>query len=678
MFEGRGARTGGLLRAAGLAAVLLCGVAPAVAADPTGVDASVRPGDDFYGYANGVWLKTQPLPEGRASWDTTAMLRVENARRVESLIDGAAKAPASARARRVGDYFAAWTDVDAIEARGVSPLSADLKAIAAIGDRRALAAWLGRSMRLDDGSNTATDGLLGLLIHQGFHDGRHYAAHLVQGGLGLAEREDYLDADNAGRRDLYRAHVAAVLTLAGFDHAEERAGRVLALETAIARTHASRADTDDVFKTDNAWRRADFAAKAPGMDWDVWFKAAGLERQDRFVVWQPSAAVGAAALVGSQPLEDWKDYLAFHLAEHYAAVLPKAFRDEDAAFAGRLSGQPPLAADRRQEAIAAVTAALGQDIGRLYVARYFPPEDKAAVMAMVENLRAAFRPRIAALTWMSPATKKVALAKLASLNVGVGYPDHWTDYVGLEVRRGDAFGNLARAEAFAYRRELAKLGRPVDAGEWTGLLPQQVGGVIYFSPNTLQLSAGIFQPPFFDAGGDAAANYGSAGAGMAHEMSHMFDELGALYDPEGRLGSWWSEEDHAQYRAAATPLVAQLAAYCPLEGLCLNGPQVLGESRADLAGVLVAHDAYVLSLGGKLDVIKDGLTGDQRFYLAFARRWRRLQTDAALRRQVGGDIHPPGEYRTAVVRNDDGWASAFGVKAGDRLWLAPKDRARIW
>ena len=302
---------------------------------------------------------------------------------------------------------------------------------------------------------------------------------------------------------------------------------------------------------------------------------------------------------------------------------------------------------------------------------------------MGANLRAAFRVRLEKLTWMSAETRRTALAKLASLNLGLGYPDHWTDYSGLVVRPGDAFGNLRRAEAFARRRELGKLARPVDPGEWTAVLPQQVGAVIYFSPNTLQFSAGILQPPYFDPGkdglgGDAASNYGSAGAGMAHEIGHTFDELGALYDPEGRLGGWWSEQDHAQYRAVATPLAAQLAAYCPQDGLCVNAQQVLGESIGDLTGLLVAHDAYVLSLRGKPDVIKDGLTGDQRFFVAYARRWRRVQTDAFLRRQIAGDTHLPGEYRADTVRNADDWAAAFGVQPGDRLWLAPTDRVHIW
>jgi len=666
----------------GIACTITSGAAlggpPALAADPRAVAASTLPGDDFYGYANRAWLQTTALPEGRTRYDTTAGLRDQATQRIRGLVEDAATRPGSARERRIGDYYAAWLDEAGIEARGLRPLAGDLAAIGAIGDRRALSAWLGQTTRLDDGTNTATDGLFGVWIHQDFHDSAHNVPHLVQGGLGLPDRESYADPAQAAAREAYRAHVAAVLTLAGFDQADVRAARVLALETAIAATHASRADTDDVFKTDNPWRRADFAARAPGMDWTAWFKAARLERQPMVNVWQPSAVTGTAALVGSQPIEAWRDYLAFHLVEHYAPALPRAFRDEDGAFQGRLAGQPPAAPDRARQAIDATTAAMGEDIGQLYVARYYSPRAKAAAQAMAENLRAAFRPRIERLTWMSPAMRRMALAKLAAVKVGVGYPDVWTDFSGLAVSRDDALGNLRRAEAFAYAHELAKLGRPADPGQWQGLLPQWPGALINFSPNSLQFSAGILQPPYFDAEGDAASNYGSAGAGMAHEISHSFDELGSLYDAEGRLVRWWTPQDLAAYRAAAAPLAEQYAAYCPQPGLCVNGQLVLGESIADLAGLVVAHDAYILSLHGRPDVVKDGLSGEQRFFLAFARRWRRVQTDAALRQQIGGDTHAPGEYRAANVRNLEAWVRAFDVQPGQRLYLPPEKRSAIW
>jgi putative endopeptidase len=667
--------------ALGAAAAIAFAAAPATApaAEPQAVDASVRPGDDFYRYANGPWLASTALAPGVSSYDTTAALRVENARRVRELIQDAAKAgPRPGLAQKVGDYYASRMDAAAIEARGLAPLTGDLAAIAAIADRKALSAWLGRTLYPDDGTNSATEGVFGVWIHQGFHDPNRYVPHLMQGGLGLRDRDDYLAPAGAERRALYQAHIAAMLQLAGLAQPQARAERVLALEVAIAGTHLSPDDIADVFKTDNPWRRSDFETKAPGIDWSAYFKAAGLERQPDFIVWQPRAVVGTSALVAAQPLETWKDYLAFHLIDHYAAVLPAAFAAERQAFAGRLTGAPTP--DRAAQAVAATNSALGEAVGRLYVARYFPPAAKAAATAMVENIRRAFRARIADAAWMSPPTRDKALAKLAAVQVGMGYPDRWTAYAGLTIVRGDAFGNQRRAEAFAWGHELAKLRQPVDPGEWltAQLTPQAVGALINFSPNSLQFSAGLLRPPYFDPAGDAAANYGSAGAGLAHEVSHSFDELGNIYDDQGRLVRWWTADDLARYRAAAAPLADQFDAYCPKPGLCVKGRQVLGEDIADLIGLTVAHDAYILSLGGKPDAVKAGFTGEQRFFLAFARRWRRVQTDAALARQIAGDTHAPGEYRADTVRNLDAWRRAFDVQPGDRLYLKPQDRIRIW
>jgi predicted metalloendopeptidase len=648
--------------AAGVMALALGG-----AGDATLVDRSVRPGDDFYGYANGVWLKATTLPPGVSRLDTTTMLRAENARRVRGLIEDAVKAPESSPiARKVADYYLSRLDGAGIEARGMAPLAADLAAIAAIADRRALAVYLGRTLRLDDGSNQGTESLWGVWIHQGFHDPDHYAAHLVQGGLGLGEPDDYLDPARAARRDLYRTHIANLLRAAGLDQPEARAGRVLDLEIAIAATHASRADTEDVHKTDNTWVRADFAAKAPGLDWDAFFPAAGLGPAKSFVVWQPGAVVGGARLAATQPLEAWKDYLAFHLIAHYAAVLPKAIGDEQRAFDG------PASSDPAQQGVKATEAALGEAVGQLYVQRYFPPQAKATAMAMVDYIRTAYRARLAAVAWMSPQTRAKAQAKLAALRIGLGYPETWTDYSPLAVVRGDAFGNLERAEAFAYRRETAKLSRPVDPDEWAGqLYPQMVGAVLNISPNSMQFTAGLLQPPYFDYAGDAAATYGSAGAGLAHEIDHSFDELGNQYDDRGRLVGWWTAADLAGYRAASAPLAAQLDA-------CAHGKQVLAESAADLAGLAVALDAYRLSLHGRPDVVKNGLTGEQRFFVAFAQRWRRLQTDADLRRQIETDSHAPPACRADLVRNTGAWTRAFDVRPGDRLYLAPEARIQVW
>ncbi|THD83238.1 MAG: M13 family peptidase [Phenylobacterium sp.] len=656
-----------------LAGVLGRGSA-APAAEAAAPAAQVRPGDDFYAYANAAWLAATRLPPGRDRYDTTAELRDRNARRVRDLVEEAAAHPASPLAQKVGDFYAAQLDAPRIEALGMAPLAGDLAAIEAIGDRRALSAYLGGAMSLEDGTGTHSEGVLAVWIHQGFHDPDHYVPHLMQGGLSL-DRDAYLDAgpEAEARRAKLRAHVAAILKLAGLADPDVRAARVVALETALARTHASDADMGDVFKTDNSWRLADFRAKAPGLDWDAWFKAAGLETQKTFVVWAPSSVTGLAALVAAQPLPAWKDYLAFHAIERHAAVLPAALRDADAAFAG---APPPEPAQR---ALDATTAALGEGIGRLFVARYFPPADRAAAQAMAENLRAAFRQRIAGVPWFSPETRLAALAKLSALKLGVGYPDRWIDYSGLAIRRDDAFGDAARAQAFAYRQALAKLDRPVDPGEWGGaILPQAANVLINFSPNAIQVSAGLLQPPYFDPAGDAAANYGSAGAGLAHEISHSFDDLGNIYDDRGRLARWWTADDLARYQAATAPLARQLAAACPQPGLCVKGDQVLTESIADLAGLAAAYDAYHISLGGRADGVKDGLTGDQRFFLAYARRWRRVQTDAALRRQVATDTHLPPAERADLVRNRETWRRAYDVGPGDRLYLTPEESVPLW
>ncbi len=627
------------------------------------VDPAVRPGDDFYRYANNPWLKATALPDGQTSYGTSSMLVEKNARRVHALIDAAAQAPTSALARKIGDYYSSLLDTQAIEARGLTPLAGDLAAIAAIADRHALAVRLGQSLTLDDGTDSHVDSLFGVWVHQGFHDPGHYAPHFVQGGLGLYDRDVYLDPGQAAARDTYRAHIAIVLKAAGFSDAEARAARVLALEIAIAQVHASAADTGDVFKTDTVWSPGDFAAKAPGLDWPALFQAAGLDRQSAFVVWQPGAVTGSAALIASQPLDTWKDYLAFHLIEHYAPVLP--------------SPVAPPVADRAQWAVAATTDALGEGIGRLYVEHWFPPSSKAAADDMVAHIRSVFRAHVVAAAWMSPETRAEALAKLGTLKVGMGYPDVWTDYSALSVVRGDAFGNWRRAEAFAWRQSLAKLTRPVDPAEWA-LPPQTVGAILNLSPNSMQFAAGIEQPPYFDPSGDLAVNYGSAGAGLAHEVSHSFDEVGNIYDAHGNLTRWWTAEDAARYAALTAPLARQLDAECVAPDLCVHGQQVLGESVADLIGLQVAYEAYHLALHGRPDTIIDGLSGDQRFFLAFARRWRRIQTGDALRRQIATDTHLPPEYRADAVRNIDAWYAAFAIKPGDRLYLKPEDRVKLW
>ena len=649
------------------------------------IDRSIKPGDDFYQYANGSWLRTVTIPAGQTSFDTRAILTERTSQRVRDLIQEAAAAhPAKgSAAQKVGDYYASFMDEDSIEAKRLTPLAGDMELISAITSKASLSAYLGTTLNVEvDGLTSNADHIFGLWINQGFTDADHNVVHLWQGGLGMPSRDNYIDASPkmSELRAQYQAHIAAVLKLAGLADAENRAAQILSLEIRIAQAFAPDSDAADVFKQNNPWKRSDFSSKAPGIDWEAYFNAAKLADQTDFIVWQPSAAKGISALVASESTEVWKDYLRFHLIEHYAAVLPKAVAAEHFAFYDTIMSGTPKPPDRSRLAIAATNAALGQAVGQLYTQRYFPPEAKARAQAMARDLITAYQSRIESLTWMSPDTKKKALAKLAAFEIGIGYPDRWIDYSSLEIVRGDALGNMRRAEDSMLSRNLALLRKPFDAMDpsaWP-INPQTPGAVIMFSPNAEFFSAAILQPPYFDSQGDDASNYGSAGAGMAHEISHSFDELGNIYDAHGRIGDWWSNQDRAQYQVATAKLVEQLNSYCPFADLCVNGKQVLTESIADQAGLLVAHDAYILSLKGKTDAVIDGLTGEQRFFLAFAQRWRKAQTEASLRRQIATDTHPPGKYRSDSVRNVDAWYKSFDVSSTDKLYLKPEERVRIW
>jgi putative endopeptidase len=672
------------LRAALLIAIFTCAVsltaisssAPQYA-NADAMNRTVKPGDDFYRYANGAWLKTAASHANQPGYDNRAVLVEKTNQRVRDIIEGAA-ASHSARGsvtQKVGDYYASFMDEASIQAKGFSPLTNEMAQISAITNKASLSAYLGATLNTEvDGLTANADHVFGLWVNQGFEDSRHYLPHILQGGLGMPDRDSYIDPSpkTAELRVQYQAHIAAILKMAGVADPDTSAAHVLALETEIARSHAPDADAADVFKQNNPRKRADFDAKAPGMDWDAYFRAAGMADQSDFVVWQPTAVTGVSALVDREGIETWKDYLRFHLIEHYASALPEAVTAEDVAFSGAQK-----APEREKTTIAATNAALGQAVGQLYTQHYFPPEAKAKAKAMVSDLITAYRARIANLTWMSPETKAKALAKLNALTIGVGYPDTWIDYSTLDVVRGDAFGNMRRAEAFNRSRNLTQLKQLADPSEWR-IDAQAFTAVIMFSPNSEFFAAALLQPPYFDSDGDAASNYGSAGAGIAHEISHSFDELGNIYDDRGRLGNWWTADDTARYHAAAAKMVAQFDGYCPFSDLCVNGKQVLSENIADLAGLRVAHDAYILSLKGKPDVVIGGLSGEQRFFIAFAQRWRRFQSEAALRWQIKNDAHSPGEYRSDSVRNVDDWYKAFQVAPGDKLYLKPENRVGIW
>jgi putative endopeptidase len=678
-----------ILHTAALVAILAATVSLA-ADDPTvaqnrnedETDHSIKPGDDFYLYANGGWLRTAMIPAGESSYDTRALVKERTSQRVRELIEGAASSrPAKGSVeQKVGDYYASFMDENGIETKKLTPLADEMAMISAITNKASLSAYLGSTLNGEvDGLTANADHIFGLWVNQGFEDADHNVVHLLQGGLGMPSRDDYIDPSPkmVELRGRYQSHVAMVLKLAAVADSETRAVRILSLEIRIAQASAADADAADVFKQNNPWKRGDFEIKAPGMDWNTYFRSAGLGEQSDFIVWQPSAVIGISALVNSEPIDLWKDYLRFHLIEHYASVLPKAVAAEHFSFYNTILSGTQQVQDRSTLAVAATNGALGQAVGKLYTQRYFPLEAKVRAQTMAGDLITAYRARIANLAWMSPRTKEKALAKLAAFKIGIGYPDEWTDYSTLDIVRGDAFGNMRRAEAFLRSRNLAKLKQPVDPIDWP-IAPQTPGAVIMFSPNAEFFSAAILQPPYFDSQGDSASNYGSAGAGMAHEISHSFDELGNIYDAQGRLGDWWTAEDRTEYHAEEEKLLAQMNSYCPFVDLCIDGKQVLSESVADLAGLLVAHDAYVLSLKGKCDRVLGGLNGEQRFFLAFAQRWRKAQDESALRQQIKTDTHPPGMYRSDSVRNIDEWYKAYEIAPGDKLYLQPEDRVRIW
>ena len=653
--------------------------------DLSGIDHAVKPGDNFYDYANGNWMKTAQIPADRSSTGTflTVFEKAENA--TAELIRNADKnrPAAGTNARKIADFYSAYMNEAAIEKRGLSSLKPELANIDAIKSKDDLARVLGSGLRADvdpvNATNFNTENLFGLFVTQGLEDPSHNIAYLLQGGLGMPSRDYYLSNDPAmaAFRTKYQNYIVALLKLAGTSDAEAKAKTIFALETKIAQAQESLVESQDVHKANNLWKMADFAQKAPGLNWTVYFKAAGLGSQQQIDAWQPGAITGLSALVGSEPVEAWKDLLTFHTLDHSAALLPKAYADLSFDFYNHTLQGTPQQQPRWKRAVAATNIDLGDAVGQLYVQHYFPASSKAEVQQLVKNLIAAFNDRIDTLTWMTPATKQKAKAKLTTLRVGVGYPEKWRDYATLDVRQDDPLGNRLRATKFEYAHQLAKLDRPVDRGEWW-MTPQTVNAVNLPLQNALNFPAAILQPPFFDPNADAAANYGSIGAVIGHEISHSFDNTGADFDEQGRLANWWTPTDLAHFTATGQQLVKQFDQYEPLPGLHVSGQQTLGENIADVSGLTVSYIAYHKSLNGKAAPVIDGLGGDQRFFLAFGQTWRSKIRDAALRQRLATDVHAPANFRALTVRNLDAWYPAFEVTSDEKLYLAPQDRVKIW
>ena len=663
-------------------AALLLAVVASAAEFPV-VDRGIKPGDDFYRYVNSNWIKATDIPPDRSSYSDAVYLIDQNEKRTLEIIEAARNGAPGSDARRIADYYDAFMDEAAIERLGLKPLEPTLREIASIQTRDDLSRLLGTQLRADvdmlNATDTYTDNLFGLWVAQDFDAPTKYATYLVQGGLGMPDRDYYLSTSPSmvGIRAKYLPHLAKVLTLANIADADAKAARIVDLETRMARVHAPRVDTSDVAKGNNHWSRADFNRKAPGVNWQAFFTAASLDKQAELVVWQPGAITGLSALVASQPIAVWKEYLTLRAIERYSTYLPAAFVIERFEFYNKTLNGTPQLRDRWKRGIQVTNVAVGDAVGKLYAARYFPPAEKARAEAMVRDLIAAFALRIDRLDWMAPETKVKAKAKLAVLKVGVGYPDTWLDYSGLEIRRDDVLGNVQRASLFTTRWNLAKLARTVDRSEWV-MTPQTVNAVSLPAMNSMNFPAGMLQPPYFDPARPVVMDYGAMGSVIGHEISHNFDDMGALFDSTGRLSNWWTPEDFAHFKAASTKLVKQYDQYRPFPDLALDGQLVLGENIADLGGLAVAYDGWKISLNGKPAPVVNGFTGDQQFFISHAQSGRGKAREPALRQQVITDGHAPDEYRVATVRNLDAWYAAFDVKPGEKLYLAPADRVRIW
>ncbi|OQW45824.1 MAG: peptidase M13 [Proteobacteria bacterium SG_bin6] len=638
--------------------------------DEPGMDRQVKPGDSFADYASGGWKKATEIPADRSAYGMFHRLQDRSLEQTRAILEESAAKPGT----KIGDFYASYMDQAAIDAKGAGPIQPWLAQVKAAGDRNALAVTMAKLQRQGVG------GLLSLFINQDEKAPERYVVHLSQGGIGLPDRDYYLKDDPklAAVRQAYLANSAKMFELIGDGaNAAARAQAVYEFEKQLAQVHWTRIDSRDDDKTYNKWSAADLDTKAPGMPWGALREAYGITGEQELIVSQPSAITGEAKVFAATPIEVLRDYAALRIVRSYAAYLAKPIDDTNFEFYGKILSGQPQQRDRWKRAVTVVTGAMGEEIGKAYVARYFPPATKAAADQLVKNVIAAMGDRIRNLSWMTPETKQKALVKLASFTPKIGYPSRWRDYSTLNVVRGDIAGNIARANAFEYNRNLAKLGKPIDRGEWF-MTPMTINAYANPVMNEIVFPAAILQPPFFDAKADPAVNYGGIGAVIGHEISHHFDDQGRKYDPTGKLTDWWTPADVAAFDKLTAQLVKQYDGYEPLPGQHVQGALTLGENIADLAGLSVALDAYHKSLGGKPAPVIGGFTGDQRFYLGWAQVWRTKYREAALRQQLLTDPHSPGDERASVVRNLDPWYAAFKPQPGEKLYLANGDRVRIW
>lgn len=658
-----------------LAALLVLCMGLAHAQAPAVTTPVPAPGEDFFKYVNGDWHRRHPIPGDKSSWGPTALVAASMRERLRGLIETAASAGNDPDARKIASFYASAMDEKGIERLGARPLGRELAAIAALRDKRDLAVYLARLGAI--GASSPLD----LSVQLDARDPSRYVPNLAQGELGMLDRSYYLqqNAVQLAARKEYLAFLTTGFTLLGEREAGARAADTVALETALAQAQWTAADSNDRLKTANLVQRAALATLAPGFDWQTYLAAAGVPAGQRdLVLGHPSYLGRFARLCAETPLATWKSYLVAQLLGSYAGTLSSPFAEAAYAFYGATLEGKTAPSPRWQKAVAWTESALGGPLGKLYVQRYFSGSERERARVMVDNIKEAFRASIDEITWMGPATRLEAQAKLATLSVKLGYPEAWRDYTGLDIRPDDLVGNLMRSRQFERAHAMHLLGRPVDRAAWT-LLPQDMGANYHDELNAITVPAGRLQAPYFDAGADEAYNYGAIGSVIGHEISHAFDNNGAQFDSQGRLRDWWSASDRAAFKERTRRMVAQYARYSPLPEHHVDGELTLGENIADNLGLAIALRAYHRSLGGKPGPVLDGLTADQRFFIGYARSRSKVLREAAMLATLERDEHAPDEVRVnGAVRNQDAFHEAFGIAPGDPMYLAPADRIGIW
>ena len=642
--------------------------------DTAGMDTSVKPGDDFFGYVNGNWAKTTQIPADRSSYGGFAVLRDLSDARVRQLVEGYKLGdPAKdGDQAKVAAIYRSFMDEAAIEKLGAKPLQPKLATIRAVKTKDAMAKLMGQSLGRIGGS------FFGAFVNDDSKNPDYYALYMSQSGLGLGDRELYLQEKFAPQKARYQQYVAQMLGLAGWANAEKAAADIVAMETKIAEAHWTRAESRNRDKTYNPMTLAELDAQAPGFPWATFMQAANVAKADKAIVSQNSAFPKLAAIFAATNLDTLKAWQAFHTVDDAAPLLSKAFVDANFDFRSKFMQGQPEQRERWKRGVSLAENAMGEAIGRDYVKLYYTPEAKAAMDDLVANIRVAMKKRIEGLQWMGAETKVQALAKLENFGLKIGHPDKWRDYSALQIRNGDLFGNMERAAQYEWAYRTNRLGHRVDEGEW-GMTPQTVNA--YYSPvkNEIVFPAAILQPPFFDPKADPAVNYGAIGGVIGHEISHGFDDQGRKSDGDGVLRDWWTAEDAAKFKVQSDRLGAQYSSFPTLPDMHINGRVAMGENIGDLGGVLLGLEAYRNSLHGKPAPVIDGFTGEQRLFMGWAQVWRTLWRDDALRQQIVNGPHSPGQIRAfAPLRNVDAWYDAFGIKEGDALYVKPEDRVRIW